>query len=31
MARPKVQAALAGRVPARVIHVRGRLVNLVLE
>ena len=28
--RPKVRAALAGRSPARIIHVPGRLVNLVV-
>jgi leucyl-tRNA synthetase len=29
LAQPKIQAALGGRAPAKVIHVPGRLVNLV--
>ncbi len=31
LARAKVQAALGGKVPAKVIHVPGRLVNLVVR
>ena len=29
LASPRVQAALGGKAPAKVIHVPGRLVNLV--
>jgi hypothetical protein len=31
MARPKVQANLEGRQVVRVIHVPGRLVNIVVR
>jgi leucyl-tRNA synthetase len=31
LARDKIQAALAGRAPERVIHVPGRLVNVVVR
>jgi leucyl-tRNA synthetase len=31
LASPRVQQALAGRQPQRIVHVRGRLVNLVLR
>jgi leucyl-tRNA synthetase len=31
LARDKVQAAIAGRTVARIVHVPGRLVNLVVE
>ena len=31
LAREKVQAALAGRAPDKIIHAGGRLVNLVIR
>jgi leucyl-tRNA synthetase len=31
LARPKVVAALDGRTPKRIVHVPGRLVNIVAQ
>ena len=31
LAREKVQAALAGRAPDKIVHAGGRLVNLVIH
>ena len=31
LARPKIVAALAGRTPDRVIHVGGKLINIVVR